>query len=882
MTPEEVADRLIAAPASAGATLRRYGAPAGLNAAFMGRLLRLFASDHGAVRRLGPVARRLVDRGDDPALAWRAVGIVERVRGRWRASAEAFRQAGERATNPRDRYAFQTGAVDCLAHAGDVDAAVALGQSLIAGLDALGETGLSARVALNVGTALMERDRYEEAWGYLEGLAPRLAQAGFLVEAASARLSLSTSLLFGGSVRRAKSEARAAAEAADEEALDLLADIARGNVAYANLLSGDADLAVADLLPLRDRQNDAPVERVRVLEFLGDAYAAMNLWNEAADAYREALSHGSAVTSLRRAHLRLGMGQALLASGDAEGALRELTHAARRYRRLGNLAWAAAAETDRAQALASLGRPSRRRIAEAVTLAEKAESPYHLARALLVSAEQGGPEDRLARAEAMIRSYRLDRLKWPLEAEKARRAEGSKRLRDYRRMFRAILGEQARMSSFASRLGYLRDKTEALRGYLSELLAKPTAKRVAEAIDVVTRSRSIALLDEVAQARRVELDAEARDRLAELRLALNERASELPTQEYRLKETRRKGSAGSAGLDRLQRRWLEETYEITHGLGVPSEASEESVVFVETGGRLQALSGGEHPSRAILPIDVAELRARLRWLVYDLMAPMTDRNVDGPCPLAELRELGQAILSPIVNRAGTIGVCPDGILWRMPWLACLDAMGASDRALEVRVHPSLRGREPQMDRRPMLWVATHGDLPWAAREAEAFLARYPDAEVCRSAAEVRARLAGGGVSALHVVSHASYRAGHPMLSSLDFVDGPVLATEIARSGLRADLVTLSGCDTGRLSDVNRLEPDGLVRAFLACGAGYVVGSAWPLDDEAASRLYASFYEAVDNGAKTHEALRIARGDVRRWMKHPYFWASPLLYGGYRT
>jgi CHAT domain-containing protein len=250
--------------------------------------------------------------------------------------------------------------------------------------------------------------------------------------------------------------------------------------------------------------------------------------------------------------------------------------------------------------------------------------------------------------------------------------------------------------------------------------------------------------------------------------------------------------------------------------------------------------------------------------------------------MKQLKEIGEFLLGPILDEGRSIGACPEGILWSVPWLACLDAMGV-ERDLELRLHPGLRGGTPTVSERPtMLWVAAHPDLPQAQEEANQFLAQHPDASVCRSASEVRTVMGTASVGLLHVISHARHRASHPMFSTLDFTDGPVFAAEIARSGLRAELVTLSGCDTGRISGENSLEPDGLVRAFLACGAGYVVGSAWPLDDEAAMRFYSAFFRIFASTSDIHNSLRAARSTVREWKDHPYYWAFPLLFAGYRS
>ncbi|AIE84745.1 hypothetical protein OP10G_1377 [Fimbriimonas ginsengisoli Gsoil 348] len=846
---------------------------AGLSEAFFTRVLRLFAADHGKLVGLPKVARLVVRYGDDPALGHRCVAIIDRVKGRWIPSAEAFIRAGDSATHPRDQLAFKTGAIDGLARGGRVQEAIALGQSLIEGLTAEHEDGLAARASLNVAYALMQQDRYQEAWQTVSGLPERLLSAGYETDAASARLAQSTSLLFGGDVSQAREAAERAASEAEALGLDQLANIARGNIAYADLLAGDPDLAISALVELREKNVDAPVEMARSLEYLGDAFSAMNLWIEAVDAYRETLALGSVVQPLHQAHLHLGIGQTLMASGQAEAGLVELAKASRRYLALGNRVWHAAAETDRAEAERFLGKKiAKPRIESAVREAREAGSPYHLCRALISSASGGGPDSHLDEAAAILRRNAFPRLVWRVHAERARRATGAGRLKHHRRMLAAVIAEQARISSYAARLGHLRDKAEALRTYLDDLLAHPTPAHVKEAIGVVSRSRAVTLLDELLRGRSTELPPEAAERLRALRVELNEGESDNPTQGTR----RRSGTHDR--LDRMQRKWVEETISVERSATLAGLLPvSDSLVMVEGSTRLRALT-----TSGVVEFGDPDLAGKLEWLAYDLLSPMLDRKAD-PIPAMEgLRQLGETLLRPLLRHGPALGICPEGTLWRVPWLACLDAIGA-ESDLELRMHPGLRGKDPSPGGKgAMLWVAEHQDLPWVGEEAKMFLRYFPGAQVCRTAEEARKGMVNADVSILHVISHARHRWRHPMFSSLDFTDGPVLAAEIARSGLRAELVTLSGCDTGRLSDTNHHEPDGLVRAFLACGAGFVVGSAWPLDDEAAVHLYQSFYNSISKDLNVHVSLRKARQDVQNWQSHPYFWASPLLYGGYRS
>lgn len=876
MTATEIVDHIIKQPASASRLLPKHAREPGISFAYFEQIHRLFADDHAKLSKLRHATDLVVRYGDNLALGYRSLGIVERISGRWLQSAKAFQRAGETAQEPFERLGYQIGAIDGLARSGRIGQAVALGRSLEKGLRELGSPGMAARARLNLGYALMEQDRYEDAIIELTNLPEELHRSGYPVDSTSSRLALSTSLLFVGNPDAARRQAQVAADEALKGENLLLANIALGNIAYTDLLRGDVDVAVINLLKLKELHRDEPVELARILEFLGDAYLHMNLYREAVDSYVEAESLGVNVSALHRAHLKLGLGEAkLLAGNPAESVLR-CQQAVEIYRKLGNAPWFAAASIQLACAKLALGLPTAKvGLRKALAAARASSYPLHLCKGLLVSAENGGPDEDLTAAAKSIRRFGLRQLTWRIYAERARRAEGKVKLASYRKMFKAILAEQSRTSSVSMRLWFLVDKQAAIQAYLEELLRKPTRPRIEEAISVVMQSRSVTLLDEIVIGRRAQLSVDVLNRLSKIREELS------PGPLTSNGTGTRRHSSDRQNLDHFQRIWMEETFATSDfpatlkSIATPRD----SLVYVSGNDSYRLLSRSRVQS---LPTCEVDLRKRLRWLTYDIMAPSSDPNAMPEDALSQLRQLGEMVVRPALGNDGVLGICPEGALWGVPWLACLDAMG-EDRDLELRLHPAFRGgQSARPTGRPMVWIAGHKDLPRAEEEAAAYLKVYPDAYIYRSAKDVRNALPNAHASTLHVISHARHRSNHPMFSSLDFTDGSILAAEIARSGLRVDLVTLSGCDTAKISDTNRLEPDGLVRAFLACGAGYVVGSAWPLDDEAAMRFYSSFFRSFASTANISKSLFDARKDVRKWNAHPYFWAFPLLYAGYRS
>lgn len=852
---------------------------AGFAKEYFGLVQGAFGSHPSLARALSSHWRLALDYGDDAALAYRIKGVYDRLEGRWLDSAKAFVKAGSLAGSHAEQLSFQVGAIDGYAHAGRVQEAVTLGKKLARGLDRLGENGLSGRVRLNLGHALLWVDRYVEARKWLSEAVTALEEGGFRAEAISARLSLSTAELYGGSPIRAQELAEEARAAAASESMDYAVRLCELNIAQATLLQGRADEALQVLLVTRPALVESPHDHARVSEFLGDAYLRLNLWAEAVDAYDDAIARRRSLPVLNIAASHLGRGQALFADGRSDLALSPLKKAARQFASAGNVAWAAAAESSIAKVLFDRGQ-IKKAAATAATAAQEArqaKSPWHEAEALLTKLGCGpgaGSSSDLQRAASLIARNGYISMAWRVPAIKADWAQVNQKLGAYRRSFESIVSSRILTSSAASRTAFLRDKSEHISRYLTFLLATPTPARVREAIDVIARSRSAALIDEILTSASQSLRPSQLLELEQLRAELQSLEAEGNSP-----GGFRRSSGSVERASALQRRWIEATHRLVVARESKLAGRSDAVVLTQARDGYFAL----RQSKATrLNLSTSELQSRLKWIRFELLGPMADRNAEHDLACSLIRDLACRLAPALdVKGRGTISICPDGQLWQVPWTTCVSALDSGCEVV-LALHPTLtRISQARVNRNSkiMVWVDNSENLYHAEGEAASFLKRFPNARICRSASEVRDSLSEQ-VELLHVIGHARHNASNPMFSAMQFADGPVYATEIARSNLRADLVTLSACDTGNVSLTIRDEPDGLARSFLARGAHTVIGSLWPLDDEAAARLYGSFFAALVQGASPAESLNRARLETREWQPHPYFWGSLALFGGY--
>ncbi|HZU29282.1 MAG TPA: CHAT domain-containing tetratricopeptide repeat protein [Bryobacteraceae bacterium] len=126
-------------------------------------------------------------------------------------------------------------------------------------------------------------------------------------------------------------------------------------------------------------------------------------------------------------------------------------------------------------------------------------------------------------------------------------------------------------------------------------------------------------------------------------------------------------------------------------------------------------------------------------------------------------------------------------------------------------------------------------------------------------------------------------------AAADQDDGILTAEEAASLDLHAaDLVVLSGCDTGA-GDIQSGEGVlGLRRAFEEAGARTVITSLWPVDDDDARQWMTELYaDRFRRGMPTGEAVRaasrhaLALSQSRHGNTHPFHWAGFTSVGDWR-
>jgi len=142
---------------------------------------------------------------------------------------------------------------------------------------------------------------------------------------------------------------------------------------------------------------------------------------------------------------------------------------------------------------------------------------------------------------------------------------------------------------------------------------------------------------------------------------------------------------------------------------------------------------------------------------------------------------------------------------------------------------------------------------------------------------------------LHIASHSILDAKDPGLSCLVMTapsdsneDGNLYSYELSQMELDAQLVVLSGCNTGYGLLRNSEGLISIARSFFYTGVRSVVYTLWPIADQAGSYLISNFYQGLRHRQTLDIAMRKAKLSYLEMTDpvkaHPFYWAGYAIVG----
>jgi tetratricopeptide (TPR) repeat protein len=947
MTPQRIIERLLkeTAPERRETILRQAAQNPACTDLLLETAQALVASDPAQCLLRAETAAEIAERRDDfragaQAGRLRAQGLL--ALGRHADALAATQSAAERAQQTGDAgltAQVQISGVVALGWLGRYEEAFALGERLSDELRAANAEHEAARVLVNLGILRYRQDQYALALAYYDVAASLFTEAGDTISLARTQVNQANALTAQGQTEAAITLLETAQLVFAAEGMTAFAATAEINLGFLHAVSGRYTLALALLDRARARFTDIGDEEgaAQCDTDSGDVYRALNLLPDASECYTRAIrAFETQESDYDLARAASGFAAVRVAAGELDAAQEALGRAERIFESQKNTVQRAFVRLRRAELLSLTGQEE-----EAQRMAQQAARVFArrglsgwAAEARFLRAEialnRGEQAARTMLAIARI-ARRERRGQLECRAENAlgyffvRQGKLARALRHYRASVAVLEAARAQIAPEELHVAFLHDKVRIYEDLVGALLARGRRADIAEALEVVERSRSRLLLERVQSALMGgntltgPTDTEVSRRLNELRAALSRSY-------YALHSAGVSDSQRRLGSDRETPERLTEREQAYHRALRGQEISESALrgaFFASSDLTAETLQRALLPDETLLTfytlgaeicafvltpkrVEVyrglaclEEVQFAARRLRFHLQRITMTRDYTVRYAEALKREIQEVLqhlyalllrpLAPSLTDDKVI-VVPHGALHGLPFHAFLEGETfALDRwewlyAPGAAVwHAGVRRRDvmPPTSRLPALLMGVPDTaLTHVEEEITRLNALWPGAQrFCgQEATEVAFRAHAPAAQIIHLATHAVFRADNPLFSGLQFADGWLLARDLYALRLDCELATLAACGSG----VSRVTPGdelfGLLRGFLAAGARSVAASLWAVDDAVTALLMGEFYTGLRGGKSKAAALRAAQQRIRAEYSHPYFWAAFALAG----
>ena len=294
-----------------------------------------------------------------------------------------------------------------------------------------------------------------------------------------------------------------------------------------------------------------------------------------------------------------------------------------------------------------------------------------------------------------------------------------------------------------------------------------------------------------------------------------------------------------------------------------------------------------------LPVTASEMSSMLRKLHFifeSVVSGITDANETGQISESYLKELYDILILPLKPKivGKKLIIVADGCFGQIPFNAlkgpdnkylmneyqvCL-AVNPGDICLRNGSTPDITGKQHA------IFAVSSDLLPAISIEARQIKnifensQLYLDKEANRDNLLQEAQKATGFI---HIAAHASRASENPLFSRILMGDGPFFPFDLFHSGLKADLVTLSGCQTAA-PGLYYGNSFSLAKAFYQAGSRYVLATLWPVADRVSTLFMVKFYKSLSERKEIFDAYYGAVSELAEVTGNPAFWSSFVLLG----
>lgn len=646
---------------------------------------------------------------------------------------------------------------------------------------------------------------------------------------------------------------------------------------------------------------------------LGDRRSAEHSFQRATQVAKQiSFAHGILINTLALADIAWR-------SGDSAKAIASANQVVLRARGLEDKADTASGLILISLSLRDEGRtnPALARASEAVAVAQQAGANLLQAQALDAKGEillkLGRTEESLqslSSAENLLANTGDTTLAWHVGYLQGQALEVATRDEDavaaYRRSISSIESVRASISEDRFRTGFLQDKEKVYVALVRLLLRMG---RVGEAFQYSERLRARGYLDLINRSSLPPSNPQIAELQARIRLlerAIEEENSKAPSEQRSSATESFSGELADAEREYSKMVGLHAHVGILSA-AVPDPSAIErelprdrALIEYVVGPRQIAIFVLRHDGlhATLVPARAVDLESKITLLRDLIRRP---ESTDWQLPAESLYGL---LLEPLekadwLRGATEITVIPHGVLHYLPFASLLRPTRAGNRFFiedYVLSYLPMAGAlatssMPQPPSGRLVALAPSvSNLQFTSGEVRAVASafgRHGTAIVGPSATETWFKHIAGDYDVIHFATHGFFNRTNPLFSGVQLEadeenDGRLEVYEILGLHLRAQLVTLSACETALGSGYFTEIPAGdefvsLTRAFLSAGASNVIATLWEVNDSSTASLMSSFYRKISRNSPSLSLALAQRSMLQNDSahRHPYYW-SPFV------
>ncbi|MFZ5980583.1 MAG: CHAT domain-containing protein [Candidatus Zixiibacteriota bacterium] len=292
----------------------------------------------------------------------------------------------------------------------------------------------------------------------------------------------------------------------------------------------------------------------------------------------------------------------------------------------------------------------------------------------------------------------------------------------------------------------------------------------------------------------------------------------------------------------------------------------------------------------IAPEELRRLLRKLHFVFEKAVYGLRDAESIRTVTDHYLRELHEFLIKPlrILSMSREIIFLADGIFSQIPFSALQDEYGRclkDSYKIKIVVNPNdlLKRKKTSNEfkkRRSAVFAVSSDSLPAIVREGEEIKQRFRKAclyldrrAVCSNLTRELEKADGF----IHIATHASRSSENPLFSRILMNDGPFFPFDLFETGIKARLVTLSGCQTAA-PGLYYGNSFSLAKAFYQAGGQFVLATLWPVSDKLSMQFMIEFYRNLKKSDDVCASFDKAVDKLRSITDNPAFWGSFILLG----